>query len=217
MRNPSRSVLLLNGALLASGAAVAALTASDANWNLKILGLLTAFAIASDLMAASIRSSNLKVSGSFLAIVVAMVLLGGAPAALIGIATIVTGSLKWRVKPHFLLANLAIYATFPLACGLPFTAVRHAAHLTSSDTAFAALVFGLFVTALLLNFLMVAAYRRHIEGHSILDTARQALVPLLVSDVIAAILAVGVSEVELHYGLAALTVFGALLLGFQQL
>ena len=217
MRQPTRSVLILNGTLFASGVAVAALTASDANWNLKILGLLTAFAIASDLMAASIRSSNLKVSGSFLAIVVAMVLLGGAPAALIGIATIVTGSLKWRVKPHFLLANLAIYATFPLACGLAFTAVKDGAGLTPSDTAFAALVFALFVTALLMNFLMVAAYRRHVEGHSIVDTARKALVPLLISDMIAAILAVGISEVELHYGLVALAVFGALLLGFQQL
>src|SRR5204862_6596876 len=127
MKRPSKPVLALNAAILTTAVVVSALTSPDANWDLPTLAVLLTLAVASDLMAASIRSSKLKVSGSFLAIVVAMVLLGGAPAALIGIATIVTGSLKWRVKPHFLLANLAIYATFPLACGLAFNAVKDGA------------------------------------------------------------------------------------------
>jgi putative nucleotidyltransferase with HDIG domain len=217
MQTPSRFALYLNAALVACGAAGSVLAARSANWDLAILVLLAGFAITSDLMAASIRSSNLKVSGSFLALVVAMVLLGGAPAALIGVATIVAGSFKWRVQAHYLLANLAIYATFPLGCGLLFDVVRDRQGLTPDDTMFAALVFALFVVALLANFVMVAAYRRHVEGYSILDTARRALVPLVVSDLIAAILAVGVSEVYLHFGIAALAIFGALLLGFQQL
>src|SRR5437879_3066682 len=145
MRRPSSPALALNAAILLAAVVVSVLTSPGANWDLPTLALLLGFAIASDLMAASIRASKLKVSGSFLAIVVAMVLLGGAPAALIGVLTIVTGSLKWRVKPHFLLANLAIYATFPLACGLAFNAVKDGAGLTPSDTAFAALVFALFV------------------------------------------------------------------------
>src|SRR5215212_4125508 len=122
MRRPSRPVLLLTVAVLAGAVAAAVVTADDANWDLTQLGLLLVLAIASDLMAASIRSSKLKVSGSFLAIVVAMVLLGGAPAAVIAVLTMVAGWLKWREKPHFLLANLAIYATFAVGCGLLFDA-----------------------------------------------------------------------------------------------
>src|SRR5690349_10539066 len=107
MRRPSSPVLALNAAILIAAAVFSVLTSPDANWDLLTLGLLLGLAIASDLMAASIRSSKLKVSGSFLAIVVAMVLLGGAPAALVGVLTITAGWLKWREKPHYLLANLA--------------------------------------------------------------------------------------------------------------
>src|SRR2546423_9582140 len=134
MRSPSPIVIWLNGALLAAGIGASVLTAHEANWDFAILGLLGGFAIASDLMAASIRSSRIKVSGSFLAIVVAMVLLGGAPAALIALATIVTGSFKWRVKAHFTLANLAIYASFPVGCGLLFKLVRDKADLGPNNT-----------------------------------------------------------------------------------
>src|SRR5690349_19305388 len=107
MQRPSSTVIALNAAILVCAAIVAVLTSPGANWNLLQLALLLGFALASDLMAASIRSSKLKVSGSFLAIVVAMVLLGGAPAAVVGVLTIVAGWIKWREKPHYLLANLA--------------------------------------------------------------------------------------------------------------
>jgi putative nucleotidyltransferase with HDIG domain len=179
--------------------------------------LLLTFAVASDLMAASIRSSKLKVSGSFLAIVVAMVLLGGAPAALVGVLTIVAGWIKWREKPHYLLANLASYASFPLACGLLFASIVNHYQLESGDTAFPILVFGTFTLALALNFLMAALYTRHMDGSRVTDTARRALVPLLISDLVAALMAVGVSEVTLNWGAGALALFGVLLLAFQHL
>ena len=193
------------------------LTSPDANWDLLTLALLLIFAIASDLMAASIRSSKLKVSGSFLAIVVAMVLLGGAPAALVGVLTIVAGWIKWREKPHYLLLNLASYAAFPLACGLLFDLIRDHYQLDSGDTGFPALVFGTFVLALAVNFTMAALYTRHMDGSRVIDTARRALVPLLISDLVAALMAVGVSEVTLNWGPGALALFGLLLLAFQHL
>src|SRR3954451_19106122 len=217
MRRPSRTVIALNAAILVSAAIVAVVTSSHANWNLPTLVLLLGFAIASDLMAASIRSSKLKVSGSFLAIVVAMVLLGGAPAALIGVLTIISGWIKWREKPHYLLANLASYASFPLACGLLFTAIVDRYNLTSGDTWFPILVFATFVLALTLNFLMAALYTRHMDGSRVTDTARRALIPLLISDLVAAVMAVGISEVTLHWGSGALALFGVLLLAFQHL
>ena len=217
MQRPSKTAIALNAALLASAVLCAVFTSAHANWDLLRLALLLGFAIASDLMAASIRSAKLKVSGSFLAIVVAMVLLGGAPAALVGVLTITAGWVKWREKPHYLLANLASYATFPLACGLLFDFLRDHWHLTSGNTAFPALVFGTFVLALGLNFAMAALYTKHMDGSRVLDTARRALVPLLTSDLVAALMAVGVSEVTLNWGAGALALFGVLLLAFQHL
>jgi putative nucleotidyltransferase with HDIG domain len=217
MRRPSRSVLALNAALLACAAVVSVLTSPDANWDLLTLGLLLGFAIASDLMAASIRSAKLKVSGSFLAIVVAMVLLGGAPAALVGVVTICTGWLKWRERPHYLLANLATFTVFPLAGGLFFVTVRDHYSLQPGDTGFPFLVCATFVLAMLMNFTMAAGYTRHVDGSRILLTARRALVPLLTSELIAMLMAVGVSEVALNWGAGALAIFGVLLLAFQHL
>ena len=217
MRRPSSFVLALNGTILVSATVVAVFTSPDANWDLPTLAMLLVLAVASDLMAASIRSSKLKVSGSFLAIVVAMVLLGGAPAALVGVLTIVAGWIKWRERPHYLLANLASYASFPLACGLLFDLIRDRAELGSGDTSFPALIFAIFVLALTLNFLMAALYTRHMDGSRVLETARRALVPLLISDLVAALMAVGISEVTLHWGAGALALFGVLLLSFQHL
>jgi putative nucleotidyltransferase with HDIG domain len=217
MRRPTRPVIALNAALLVCATAVAVLTSPEANWDLLTFALLLGFAIASDLMAASIRSAKLKVSGSFLAIVVAMVLLGGAPAAVVGVLTIVAGWIKWRERYHYLLANLASYAAFPLAGGLLFAVIRDHYALQSGGTGFPVLVFGTFVFALAVNFMMAALYTRHMDGSSVSETARRALLPLLISDLVAALMAVGVSEITLNWGLSALAVFGVLLLAFQHL
>ena len=217
MRRPTRPVIALNAALLVCATAVAVLTSPAANWDLLTFALLLGFAIASDLMGASIRSAKLKVSGSFLAIVVAMVLLGGAPAAVVGVLTIVAGWIKWREKSHYLLANLASYAAFPLIGGLLFAAIRDHYALQSGNTGFPILVFGTFVLALAVNFMMAALYTRHMDGSRVVDTARRALLPLLISDLVAALMAVGVSEITLNWGLGALAVFGILLLAFQHL
>ncbi len=217
MRRPTRTVIAINAAILACAAVLDVLTSPDSNWDLLELALLLGLAIASDLMAASIRSAKLKVSGSFLAIVVAMVLLGGAPASVVGVLTIFAGWLKWREKPHYLLANLASYAAFPLACGQLFDFIRDQQGLQPGDTAFPILVFGTFVVALGVNFMMAALYTRHMDGSRVLATAKRALIPLLTSDLVAALMAVGVSEVTLNWGAGALALFGVLLLAFQHL
>ena len=49
--------------------------------------------------------SHLKISGNFLALVPAMVFLGGTPAALIGLISILAGWLRFRENLHDLLVN----------------------------------------------------------------------------------------------------------------
>ena len=60
--------------------------------------ILLAFSVFSDLTAVA-TESKVKISGSFLALVLAMVFLGGTPAALIGVITILVGWLRWRDEP----------------------------------------------------------------------------------------------------------------------
>jgi putative nucleotidyltransferase with HDIG domain len=217
LTTPSRSVLYFSSLVLAGAVVVGVLTADTANWDFATGGLLLVFAIVSEQVAVLVRSLGVRVSGSFLAIVVAMVLVGGTPAALIGVLAVLAGSIKDRDRPAIILPNIAIYAAFPLACGLLFHAVRDSYDLQPSSVAFGAVVLGLFAVSLGVNFLLVAGYGRITAGRSIRQTARQALAPLLTSDLIAAVMALGVSEVALNYGLWALALFGGLLLGFQHL
>ena len=49
-----------------------------------------------------------------------MVFLGGTPAALIGVRTILAGWLRWREPTHYLIHNLLTYALFPLLGGIVF-------------------------------------------------------------------------------------------------
>jgi len=64
---------------------LAAVTADQARWDLVSLLLLIALTTVSDLMSVTTGTATLEVSGSFLGLMVTAVLLGGSPAALIGV------------------------------------------------------------------------------------------------------------------------------------
>jgi putative nucleotidyltransferase with HDIG domain len=217
VNHPPRSVLYVSAVVLAASVAGAVVAADSANWDLATAALLLGFAVVSEQMAVLVNSLRVRVSGSFLAIVVAMVLLGGAPAAAIGVLAVLAGSIKDREKPWVILPNVAIYAAFPLACGLAFQWTHDALDFQPHDVAFVGVVLALFAISLGINFMLVAGYGRITAGRSIRQTARQALVPLLTTDLIAALMAVGVSEVALTYGTWALALFAGVLLAFQHL
>jgi hypothetical protein len=86
-------------------AAVSAWESAAADWDLPLFFILLGFSVFSDLTAIS-TTSKVKISGSFLALVLAMVFLGGTPAAVIGVLTILAGWLRWRDAGHYLLNNL---------------------------------------------------------------------------------------------------------------
>src|SRR3712207_5406886 len=176
---PARSVVALEVGCLIAAAALAVVLMPDANWDLGLLALLLSLSVASDLLATPIRAEKLKVSGSFIAIAIAMVLLGAVPAALLGIATMLIGWLRWRERPHYLLNNVAAYATFPLIGGAVFHAVSTTAGLVPSMPAYALLVLGVFGLALALNFAMVVGYGAYVTRASMRDKIETALLPLL--------------------------------------
>src|SRR4051794_17799225 len=114
--------MLVAGSVLISSALAAATVSRAADWRpFSLLALLLVMAITSDLVIVEIR--NLRLSGAFLAIVLAMALLGPAPAVAIGVASASIEALVSRQQLHNALANVAIYACFPLLGGLVIDAV----------------------------------------------------------------------------------------------
>jgi putative nucleotidyltransferase with HDIG domain len=212
---PTRQVIIVMLGALAATAAVGVWDATDNNWDLAFFAVLLAFSVFSDLTAVS-TESKVKVSGSFLALVVAMVFLGGTPAALIGVATILTGWIRWRDDWHYLLDNILTYAIFPLAGGIAFHQGVVALGLTPADPAFYICVFALFQLALALNFLMIASYGCYVE-RSTFSTKLRVLPPVLPSEFASAMLAVAVAYIYHEIGISAIALFGVVLVTFQYL
>jgi putative nucleotidyltransferase with HDIG domain len=177
---------------------------------------LLALSVLGDLHAVD-TGTSIKISGSFLALVLAMVLLGGTQAALIGVLTIGVGWFRWHDKPLSLINNLLAYAWFPLIGGTVFYAVTEAAGLGEDDGFFYLLVFGTFVVALAANFLIIAVHRSYLAGASIRDQFRKLVVPVLSSELAAALLAVGIAYLYKQMDLAAILLFGIVLFIFQYL
>jgi putative nucleotidyltransferase with HDIG domain len=207
-------LLLLTG--LAAVVTAAVLSAPEANWDFALFGFLLAFSVFSDLTAIE-TSSRLKISGSFLALVLAMVFLGGTPAAVIGVASILLGWIRWRDRPHDLLVNLLTYTTFPLLAGVAFHTAVTDAGITAEEIPFYLLVFATFLVALAINFTMIAADACYLERSSFLAKARTALIPLLPSELAAALMAVGIAFIYNQIGLAGVAMFGIVLIIFQYL
>lgn len=215
-KRPSPPVLALQLVGVVVAAAVAGWQASAANWDLALFGILLGFSVFSDLTAIATQS-KVKISGSFLALVLAMVFLGGPPAALIGVVTILVGWIRWRDEWHYLLNNILTYALFPLAAGLGFKQLMDATGFNAGDAAFYALVFGVFLIALAINFSMIASYACYLERSSFLAKVRTALIPLLPSEIAAALMAVGIAFIYHQIGIAGVALFGVVLVTFQYL
>ncbi len=211
---PSRYVIALE--LFALVAAVAVAVVGEAHWDLPLFAALLVFSVVSDVTASN-TSSSVKISGSFLSLVLAMVFLGGPPAAVIGVVTMIVGWIRWRDEWHFLLNNLVAYAWFPLLGGLAFDGAQNA--LGGGRHAwFYILVFCTFMFALAVNFLIIAVHKVWVERNtSVLEMTRKLVIPVLPSELAAALLAVGIAYLYEQVGLAAIALFGIVLFTFQYL
>jgi len=213
---PTPLIIALELMLLCAVGIAVALRAGSGDWDPALFAILLGFSVFSDLTAIE-TSSRLKISGSFLALVLAMVFLGGAPAAVIGMVSILVGWARWRDEPHDLLNNLATYATFPLIGGWAFNETIASYGIDSSQPAFYTLVFSVFLLALAVNFTMIGAYTCYLERSSFIEKVRTALFPLLPSELAAALMTVGVAFIYLQIGLAGVALFGIVLITFQYL
>ena len=95
----------------------AAIVRSAGDWEpVGVFAALVFLAVGSDLLAFRVR--GLHLSGSFAAIILAAVLLGPAPAVIVGLAPIIVSSFRERAALQGLISNLAVYATFPIVAAL---------------------------------------------------------------------------------------------------
>jgi putative nucleotidyltransferase with HDIG domain len=213
---PTRFVNTLLASILAGAVAFGVWQGPNADWDLALFGILLGFSAFSDVMSIE-TEARLKISGNFLALVLAIVFLGGTPAALIGLISIMIGWLRWREGWQDLMVNSLTYVSFPLVVGTAFHAVLDATGITASEPAFYVLVFGVFLAALAMNFSMIAAYTCYLERSSFLEKVRTALIPLLPSELAAALMAVGIAFIYNGIGLAGVALFGIVLVTFQYL
>jgi putative nucleotidyltransferase with HDIG domain len=215
-RAPSRPLIAAEVLALAGAALLCVLENGNANWNLPLFFTLLALAIAADVMDIETRA-NIKMSGSFLALVIAMVFLGGTPAAIIGAATIVVDGVRSHKAAHYFLNNLVSYVWFPLIGGIAFHGASEALGVDDSDGVFYLLVFGVFLLALAVNFTIIAAYSCYLERTRFVTKVRKAVIPILSSELFAAVLAVGVAYFYGSVGIAAIALFAIVLFIFQYL
>jgi putative nucleotidyltransferase with HDIG domain len=214
---PSKRVVTLELVALAAAVAVAFWSNGASNWDLPLLGILLATSVVGDLTAVDTPTSRVKISSSFLTIVTATVFLGATPAALIGVATIFAGWLRFRYAATILLINLVTFAWFPLLSGIAFHASLHEIGIAQTDSLFYLCVFGLFVIALAIDFILIAGYFSYVEGTRLSAKARRALAPLLPSELASALLAVGVAYLYVELGLPTVALFAVVVIVFQYL
>jgi putative nucleotidyltransferase with HDIG domain len=185
------------GLLLAGALSAAALLSRTDEWRpLGLVGLLLGLALIGEWLTIETQSGIL--SPSFVALILAMSLLGPAPAVAFGVTVEILTSLRRHLRPAFWLGNLTAFAVVPLTGGLMVRALAgdvhdpRNLHVTQGVT-FGLIVFGVFLVALILNFILIGLDVQVAEGRPLRAEIRE-FFPLLsgqlATGVLATILAV---------------------------
>lgn len=214
---PSKLILRLEALALATAVLAAVLLQPPANWDVALFVTLLLTASVSDLIRVGLPVQRIVLSASFLTIITAAVFLGGVPAALIGVLTILVSWTKERYPRDDLLVNLVTYAWFPLIAGIVFHRLTEAGSVEAGSTAFYLLIFGVFLLALAIDFALIAGYSCYVERSSFRTKIRRALLPLLPSELASAMLAIGVAFAYVELGIEGVLLLGVLVLVFQYL
>jgi diguanylate cyclase (GGDEF)-like protein len=216
-RAPTRGLAIVQvGALAAAGIAVVVSSPWD-RWDLPTLAILAVFTIASELTSVYSGQSRIHVSGSGIGQLLAAVLLGGGPAAVVGVLCISGGWLRSREAPPMLRTNLAVFAWYPLVAGLFFSGVSRAAGIHGHPLAYYLLVFVTYFVGLAVNLLGAAGFACYLTRESLLAKIRATLAPLLSAELLSALLSMGAVGLTLRFGAVGLIPLGLAFVIFQYL
>jgi putative nucleotidyltransferase with HDIG domain len=209
-------IIALLATALAGVVAAAVWEAPKANWDWALFGTLLGLSAFSDIMSIE-TESRLKISANFLALITAIAFLGGTPAALIGVVSIMIGWIRHREPTTDLLVNVLTFMTFPLLVGVGFHELLAVTQTTSADLAFYVFVFGAFAFTILMNLAMIGGYTSYVERSPLIPRIVTGMIPLLPSELAAGLMAVGVAFIYTQIGLAGVALFGIVLVTFQYL
>ncbi|MDA0167293.1 HD domain-containing protein [Solirubrobacter ginsenosidimutans] len=201
------------GGVLTAAAFGAVLTSRADDWApFSLVGLLFVLASGSELLNVEIR--DLRLSGSFVAFVLAMALLGPAPAAALMTACILLDCAVSSNSFDRKLGNVTTFATVGLAGGLAMQALIGDFDTRSGDPLwFAAAVFGVFMGANTLNFLMVAGHA-HFGFEVPVRALARSFVTALPSQFATALLTSGVAFTYGHLGMGSIGLAAVILFVF---
>ncbi|HVR04723.1 MAG TPA: HD domain-containing phosphohydrolase [Solirubrobacteraceae bacterium] len=214
---PAVALGALDCALLAGALTTAALFWRSSDWQpLPLLLLIVALAVVGDRLTIEIRNQSL--TAGFVAHVLSMVLLGPAPAVLVGLLISADYLVRYRLPPSRWLPNVATPAALGALGGVVArTVIDHNEQAMARSIWFGLLVFGIFFLTNGLNFLSVALDKRVRSGKRFLPLVRDMFVPLLPSQVAAALLAAILAVAYENLGYPVLLGLVLVLIIFQYL
>jgi putative nucleotidyltransferase with HDIG domain len=204
---------VISGGVLIAAAFGAVLSSRAEDWApLPLVGLLFVLASGSELLNVEIR--DLRLSGSFVAFVLAMALLGPAPAAALMTACILLDCAVSSNSFDRKLGNVTTFATVGLLGGLAMQALIGDFDTRYGDPLwFAAAVFGVFMAANTLNFLMIAAHA-HVGFGIPVGMLARSFVTALPSQFATALLTSGVAFTYGHLGMGSIGLAAVILFVF---
>jgi putative nucleotidyltransferase with HDIG domain len=200
-----------------AGSAVTAAVLSEAkDWHPLAL-FLVLFVLAAVSEAFRLETKTFNISAAFLSLVLAMVLMGPAPAAALGVIVTCVDALRRRPAWRHVLANVSTYAFFPLLGGAIFEAVDGPSLLERSSATYILLVFTLFMAINVVNFMLIAADIAIVDGVSIWKSIKHVYLPVLPVEFATGLLTACVAFGYQGRNLGAIGLLGVVGLVFQYL
>jgi diguanylate cyclase (GGDEF)-like protein len=215
-RRSTKPVTAVQLLALAGGLALAYATRNVDHWRLGPFVAIITFALISELAPLSVNE-RFFVSGSFLGIVLAVVVMGGAAGAAIGIVTICVGWFRFRTSFGAFRQNFANFLWFPLLTSFVFDAGKALLHAKSDSVAFYLLVFVAFSFGLGINYVLAASYSCWLERTSLVQKARDTLVPVLAAELFSGVLTIGAVFILIHLGTLGIVLFALVFVIYQYL
>jgi diguanylate cyclase (GGDEF)-like protein len=216
-RPVTRGFVVLQVAAFAMAVVVVVLTAGLYRWDAETIVVIAAFTILSELTSIVTGPARLRVSGTGLGVLLAAVLLGGGPAALVGVISVVIGWFSSRESASAFRNNVAIFAWYPLITGLFFLAAVNVTGAGIHELGYYLLVFAAYIVSMGSNFLLVAGGACYLKRLSMAKLIREAFVPLLPAQLFSALLAMAAVYLAIQLGTTGLAVLGLTFVIFQYL
>jgi putative nucleotidyltransferase with HDIG domain len=216
--NSRRDILLAAGqlVLLAAAATVAVLTTEADDWGpIELFLALLALALVGQFL--SVKTGDVRIGPAFIATALAMVLLGPAPAAVIAVAAVLAWSAMVSTPWPLVLNNVTALTTYPVVGALLFEAFGERGASAEVRLSTAPIVFGVYLTANFLNFLLIVGYLCLRDRTSLLDAIRRLYLPVFPWQVATGTLTAGTVLAYQEIGLLAVGLLSVTLLSYTYL